>query len=88
MTFEEFECLEDVALGQKHFENLIVRFQSLQHVQGELMGWWVDGFEGQQLTCDVHRVSDDVILQELMQLIVAIVADEQVDDEFVEVRVH
>lgn len=52
------------------------------------MSWRVDCFEGQQLTGHVHRVGHDVVLQELVQLIVTVVADEQVDDELVEVRMH
>ena len=56
----------------------------LEHVQSQLMSWGIDALQGQHQTGQGLGVTKDVVLQELVQLVEAVVVNQDVDDELVE----
>ena len=56
----------------------------LEHVQSQLMSWGIDTLQGQHQTGQGLGVAQDVVLQKLVQLVEAVVVNQDVDDELVE----
>lgn len=83
---DESECTQNLLLGQQYLHNLIVgRRQTLQHVQGQLVCRWVSALQRQEQAGQRFGITENMILEELVQHVEEVVLDQSLDDQLIEV---